>query len=164
MVAASETEKLMRTNTRNARRARAFTLLEVLMVVVIIGLLAAFVVPSFINAPNTAKIGLTEAAIGPNGSLPSALKMYRLAMGKYPSTDEGLMALVEPPDDEELAKKWKTGGGPFIEEVKGLKDQWGNDYNYEYPGSYNKESFDLSSNGPDGESGTDDDICNWTKN
>ncbi|HPM22613.1 MAG TPA: prepilin-type N-terminal cleavage/methylation domain-containing protein, partial [Phycisphaerae bacterium] len=81
MVAASETEKLMRTNTRNARRARAFTLLEVLMVVVIIGLLAAFVVPSFINAPNTAKIGLTEAAIGPNGSLPSALKMYRLAMG-----------------------------------------------------------------------------------
>lgn len=142
---------------------RAFTLLEVLMVVVIIGLLAAFVVPNFINAPNTAKIGLTEAAIGPNGSLPSALKMYRVAVGRYPTTDEGLKAMIEPPDDEEQAKAWKKGGGPFIEDLSGLKDAWGNEYRYTCPGTYNTEGFDLSSNGPDGQEGTDDDIVNWKK-
>lgn len=96
-------------------RLRAFTLLELLMVVVIIGLLAAFVVPSFIVVPETARIGLTKAAVIGNGTLPTALKMYRVAMGQYPTTDEGLLALVEEPDDEELAKKWRDGGGPFLE-------------------------------------------------
>ncbi len=154
----------MKTHKRTIRsRVRAFTLLEVLMVVVIIGLLAAFVVPNFINAPQTAKIGLATAAIGPNGSLPSALKMYRVAMGRYPTTDEGLKALVEVPDDEEQAKAWKKGGGPFIEDINGLKDPWGNEFRYTCPGTYNTEGFDLSSVGPDGQEGTDDDIVNWKK-
>lgn len=152
----------MKTHTQENRLAvRAFTLLEVLMVVVIIGLLAAFVVPNFINAPTTAKIGLTEAAV--TGSLPNALKMYRVAMGRYPTTDEGLKALIQPPDDEEQAKAWKRGGGPFIEDEKGLKDQWGNEYRYTCPGTYNTEGFDLSSVGPDSQEGTDDDIVNWKK-
>jgi general secretion pathway protein G len=164
MVRALKAEKLMKTHTRRIRaRVRAFTLLEVLMVVVIIGLLAAFVVPNFINAPTTAKIGLTEAAVGSNGSIASALKMYRLAMGHYPTTDEGLKALTEVPDEEEQAKAWRKGGGPFIEDVNGLKDPWTHEYLYVCPGTYNTEGFDLSSAGPDGQEGTDDDIVNWKK-
>jgi general secretion pathway protein G len=156
-------EKVMKTHKRIVRsRVRAFTLLEVLMVVVIIGLLAAFVVPNFINAPDTAKRGLALGAVGPNGTLATALKMYRLAVGRYPTTDEGLKALVEPPDDEEMAKKWKNGGGPFID-AGGLKDPWGKDFLYECPGNYNKDGFDLSSPGSDGQNGTDDDITNWQK-
>jgi general secretion pathway protein G len=144
-------------------RVRAFTLLEVLMVVVIIGILAMFVVPNFINAPQTARIKLTEAAVAANGPLANAIKMYRVAMGRYPTTDEGLKALVEPPDDEEQAKEWKKGGGPFIEDINGLKDPWGNEYRYTCPGTYNTEGFDVSSLGPDGQEGTDDDIVNWKK-
>jgi general secretion pathway protein G len=154
---------MMKTHTRVRSRARGFTLLEVLMVVIIIGILAAFVVPNFINAPTTAKIGLTTAAIGPNGSIPSTLKMYRVAMGRYPTTDEGLKALIEAPQDEADAKKWKTGGGPFFDDQAAFNDQWGHPYHYACPGQYNTESFDLSSDGPDGQEGTDDDITNWKK-
>jgi len=154
----------MRTRAKHSqRRVRAFTLLEVLMVVVIIGILAMFVVPNFINAPATARIRLTEAAVAPNGPLANALKMYRVAMGRYPTTDEGLRALVEAPDDDEQAKEWKKGGGPFIEDANGLKDPWGNEYQYTCPGATNAEGFDVSSFGPDGQEGTDDDIVNWKK-
>jgi general secretion pathway protein G len=145
----------------NRSRMRAFTLLELLMVVVIIGLLAAFVVPNFIRQPDIAREGLTRAAIAGNGSLPTALKMFKVAVGRYPTTDEGLKVLVEPPSDDTLATKWKNGGGPFIDDIKGLKDPWGHDYIYECPGTYNKDGFDLSSPGLDGESGTSDDIRNW---
>jgi general secretion pathway protein G len=142
---------------------RAFTLLELLMVVVIIGLLAAFVMPSFMRAPETARIGLAKAAVTGNGSLPTALKMYKVAMNSYPTTDQGLKALVEPPSDETLATKWRNGGGPFIDDIKGLKDPWEHDYIYECPGTYNKDGFDLSSPGPDGETSTSDDITNWER-
>lgn len=147
--------------TRKTRtRARAFTLLEVLMVVVIIGLLAAFVVPSFFGAGEAAKTKLAEAAVAPNGGLPNALKMFRMAVGRYPTTDEGLKVLYQPPDEEEAAKKWKSGGGPFIEDPGGLNDPWGRPYVYVCPGRYNTESFDLSSLGPDGQE-SDDDLRNW---
>lgn len=154
----------MRTRAKHSRsRVRAFTLLEVLMVVVIIGILAMFVVPNFINAPESARIKLTEAAVAPNGPLANALKMYKVAMGRYPTTDEGLKALVDPPDDEEQAKLWKKGGGPFIEDANSLKDPWGSDYLYTCPGTNNSGGFDLLSPGPDKSEGTEDDICNWKK-
>lgn len=81
-------------------------------------------------------------------------------MGRYPQEDDdGLMALVEEPDDEEEAAKW---AGPYVD-AKDLKDSWGNDFIYECPGEVNEDSYDLSSAGPDGDEGTDDDITNWEK-
>jgi general secretion pathway protein G len=137
---------------------RAFTLLEVLMVVVIIGILAALVVPNFFGAQEGAKEDLTRALVdsGVNGTL----DMYRMHMGRYPTTDEGLAALIEEPDDEELAEKWR---GPYLKEGAKLQDAWGHDLIYESPGQYNENTYDLSSPGKDGQEGTEDDITNWEK-
>ena len=150
----------MKTDARRTRtRARAFTLLEVLMVVVIIGLLAAFVVPNFFGAGERAKVDLTAALV--KSGFSNALDMYRAHMGSYPKSDEGgLTALVQRPDDEEKAKKWS---GPYVKKVQDLKDAWGHDFIYQCPGTYNENEFDLSSAGPDGQEGTDDDITNWER-
>jgi general secretion pathway protein G len=150
----------MKTDARRTRtRARAFTLLEVLMVVVIIGLLAAFVVPNFFGAGDRARVDLTDALVksGVNG----ALDLYRAHMSTYPRTDEGgLTALVQRPDDEERAKKWS---GPYVKKVQDLKDAWGHDLIYQCPGTYNENGYDLSSAGPDDQEGTDDDLTNWER-
>ena len=148
----------MRKQTRKSRSRSAFTLLEVLMVVAIIGLLAAFVVPNLFSAREGATIDLTQALV--DSGLNNALNLYKLHMGNFPGEDEdGLMALVEPPDDEELAKKWR---GPYLK-AEQLKDSWGNDFIYAFPGDVNEGSYDLSSAGPDGDEGSDDDITNWKK-
>jgi len=149
----------MRRRLRKAGcRRRAFTLLEVLMVVVIIGILAALVVPNFFGASEGARKDLTKALIdsGINGTL----DLYRMHMGRYPTSEEGLAALVERPDDDELAERWR---GPYIKDGSKLKDAWGHDLIYECPGRYNEGSYDLSSPGPDGQEGTEDDITNWEK-
>ena len=145
----------MKREVRRTRR-RAFTLLEVLMVVVIIGLLAAFVVPNFFGTEEKTKKNLSTALVksGVNGTL----DRYRLDMGHYPTTEEGLIALVQKPDNEEDAKKW---AGPYVKTASDLKDSWGTDLIYKSPGEYNTDSYDLSSAGPDREPGTDDDIGNW---
>ena len=152
----------MKANTRTVRsRVRAFTLLEVLMVVVIIGLLAVFVAPSFFGAGEGVRIDLTKAKI--ESGLGGAMKMYRVHMGHYPTEEEGgLMSLTEAPDEDvdEGQQKWR---GPYLENVRDLKDAWENDLIYECPGQYNEDGYDLSSAGPDGEEGTDDDITNWEK-
>lgn len=150
----------MNTHRRRTRsRVRAFTLLEVLMVVVIIGLLAAFVVPNFFGVQRDTEIKLAKAAI--EGSLANALKMYRMNVGRYPTEEDGgLMALVQKPTDEDTAAKWS---GPYIEDAAKLKDPWGSDFIYQYPGRYNEGGFDLSSPGPDRQQGTDDDITNWKR-
>jgi general secretion pathway protein G len=137
------------------RDRRAFTLLEVLMVVVIIGLLAAAIVPSLFGTEEGARKKLADAAIraGLGG-----IDRYRLDMGHFPrSEDGGLTALIETPSDEQEAKKWN---GPYVK-PDGLRDPWGNEYVYEYPGRYNEGGYDLSSPGPDGQPGNDDDITNW---
>jgi general secretion pathway protein G len=156
----AKVEKIMKTHTHGVRfRARAFTLLEVLMVVVIIGLLAVFVAPSFFGTGEKAKEDLTRAKI--ESGLGGALKMYRVHMDHYPTDDEGgLKALIDKPSDEELAKKW---AGPYIERLTDLKDAWGNDLIYKCPGQYNEQGYDLSSPGHDGQEGTEDDIVNWQK-
>lgn len=149
----------MNQSTRQASgRRSAFTLLEVLMVVVIIGILAAIVVPNLFGTLEGARIDKTRAEVqnGFNG----ALDLYRLHMGRYPSSDEGLAALLERPNDDEQAKKWR---GPYVKEGTTFKDAWGNNYVYESPGQYNENSYDLSSAGPDAREGTDDDITNWTR-
>jgi general secretion pathway protein G len=148
----------MKTDARRTRtRARAFTLLEVLMVVIIIGLLAAFVVPNLWDVEGKQRTKLAQAAV--DSGLSGTLDLYRAAMGRYPTTDEGLITLYQPPDDEEEAKKWVQ----VIKKPDDLKDQWGHAYIYTCPGQYNEKSYDLSSAGPDGQEGTDDDVVNWKK-
>lgn len=143
------------------RRARAFTLLELLIVVGILALLAAVVVPQFFRAGEGAKVELTRSQIGRTGNIGTPLGLYRAAVGRFPDTSEGLRALVEPPAEEDLEKKWRTAG-PFIEDANALVDPWGNDFEYAFPGEKNSEEmYDLWSFGPDGEDGTEDDIGNW---
>lgn len=146
----------MKKRMQRTRSRAAFTLLEVLMVVAIIGLLAAFVVPRLFGTQEKAQRDLMQATV--DKGLNGALDMYKLHMGHYPREDDGgLMALVEPPDDEEEAKKW---AGPYLT-AKQLRDSWGNDFIYECPGEYNEDGYDLSSAGSDGDEGSDDDIRNW---
>jgi general secretion pathway protein G len=148
----------MKTDKRRiGTRVRAFTLLEVLMVVVIIGLLAAFVVPNLWDVEGKQKIKLAQSAV--DTGLSGTLDLYRASMGRYPTSEEGLLALYQQPDDEEEAKKWVQ----VIKKPADLKDVWGHDYLYSCPGQYNEKSFDLSSPGPDGQEGTEDDICNWKR-
>ncbi len=139
---------------RVRNRRRAFTLLEVLMVVVIIGILAAFIVPQFVGVQEGAEIKMAEAAV--KTGLSNALELYKFAMGVYP---EELTQLIEEPDDEEEAKKWK---GPYLEEDN-LVDPWGNEWYYRGPeeADENTGKYDFGSNGPNGEWGDDDDIKNW---
>lgn len=130
-----------------------FTLIELMIVVIIMAALAGMVLPRLINRADDAKSYIAQAAI--DASLKTALQLYRVDNGKYPtSSDGGLNALITKPSS---AKNWK---GPYLE--KNANDPWGNVYEYKYPGSHNSISFDLSSRGPDGESGTADDVNNWS--
>lgn len=141
----------------NHRRASAagFTLLEILVVLAILGLLVGLAVS------NTDKIfgqsQETVARIFVRDSLKSSLVQYRIHNGDYPSTAEGLNALVVQPNGRE---RWK---GPYVE-VSGGKiplDPWGEEYVYRYPGTQNKGGYDLFSKGPDKAQDTADDIGNW---
>lgn len=139
---------------------RGFTLLEILIVVGILALIAAFAVPGLMKAQSSAKVKLAESAVGNNGIIANALKRYFLDVGKYPDTDEGLEALYKRPNSiDEDSKKWQ---GPYMEnDPEELLDPWQEEYIYESPGKYNEDAFDLSSKGPDMDEGTDDDIKNW---
>jgi len=139
---------------RNQRK-RGFTLIEVLLVVGIIALLAAFVAPALMGQRKKAERQLAQTAVSSSGPIATAIDLYRLSMGKYP---EELKDLVTKPDDEEEAAKW---GEAYIKDPSTLKDPWGNEYQYKSPGEVNTDSYDLWSMGPDGEDGTDDDIKNY---
>lgn len=143
---------------RRSRRgpARGFTLIEIMVVVVIIGLLAAFIVPQVIGQVDQARITKVK---GDLQAIETALAMYRLDTARYPTTDLGLIALVKKPDDPTV-RNWRPGG--YIAKVS--KDPWGNEYRYAYPGTRGLE-YDLYSVGPDGQEGTEesdkDNIGNW---
>jgi general secretion pathway protein G len=144
---------------RNARKG--FTLIEVLLVVTILAMLAAFVVPNLMGANEKAKKGLAAAAIGPSGAIASVLDQFHMDIGRYPTTEEGLQALVIKPStlEETVADKW--GPKPYIRDASGLNDPWGHMYGYKCPGDVNADAYDLWSNGPDGQPNTTDDIRNW---
>ncbi len=144
--------------SKNRLNDQGFTLLELMVVVIILGILAVYVAPKFMGAPQEARINAAKVQIK---SMETALKMYKLDNGIYPSTEQGLEALVQPPEVGQLPKKWRKGG--YLE--KGVpKDPWGNEYIYLSPGVNNTDSFDLFSYGPDEQPGGEDenkDITNW---
>ncbi|MGE3316493.1 MAG: type II secretion system major pseudopilin GspG [Planctomycetaceae bacterium] len=145
------------TRIRRARRA-AFTLLEVLMVIVILGVLAVLVLTQLGGAGDDANKRIASIAV--SSRIPEALERYKLHVGGYPTEDEGgLELLLKAPSEEEMAQKW---AGPYVKPEQ-LKDPWNQDYRYTYPGRYNENGFDISSNGPDRQEGTEDDITNWEK-
>ena len=147
----------MHRTAHSKRRNSGFTLIEVMVVVVILGILAAIVVPRIMDRPDEARITKARQDIR---ALESALKLYKLDNGNYPSTEQGLKALVEAPTTGDLPKNWRQGG--YLEKGKVPKDPWGNDFVYLSPGSHG--DFDLSCLGKDGEAGgegVDQDINNW---
>ena len=136
---------------------RGFTLIELLVVLVIIGILAGYIGPRIMGRPEEAR--RTKAEIQVTG-IKTALKMYKLDNGIYPSTDQGLEALVEAPKSGKIPKKWKAGG--YLDANHVPMDPWDNPFVYLSPGL--NGDFDLSSYGADGEQGgegDDSDINSW---
>jgi len=137
--------------------SQGFTLIELMVVIVILGMLAGLVLPNFIGQEEKAR--RTEIVVQIR-SMEQALKLYRLDNGQYPSTDQGLQALIEAPSVGRLAKKWRKRG--YLEKGSVPKDPWENDFVYISPGLHH--DFDLMSYGADGEPGgeeLDADINNW---
>lgn len=147
----------MNTNRCNGRGRKAFTLLEVLLVIVILVTLAALVLPNLPGRREQAKIGTTKIQLK---AIEDGLEYFKTDIGRYPTNEEGLEALISSDQlqDDELVKKWH---GPYLKTKSAVKDAWGNDFHYSSPGEHNEKTFDLYSNGPDGQEGTDDDIVNW---
>ncbi len=136
---------------------QGFTLIEIMVVMVILGILAGLIVPRIMGRPEEAR--RTKARIQME-SIETALKLYKLDNGVYPSTEQGLQALVEPPSVGQLPRRWREGG--YLEKRKVPKDPWGNDYVYLSPGLHG--DFDLISYGADGEpggEGKDKDLNSW---
>jgi general secretion pathway protein G len=134
------------------RKSReAFTLIELLLVLVILAVLAAVIVPKFTSRSNDAKISAAKADISNMGT---ALDAYEVDNGEYPNTQQGLGALVEAPAG---VKNWK---GPYVKKLP--NDPWGNPYVYSCPGTHNTTSYDIESYGKDGRDGGGDDQDNWT--
>ena len=137
------------------RSRGGFTLIEILLVLIIIGILAAMVGPNLVGQSKGARLTAAKADIETN--LSTALDLYELHNGRYPTTEQGLKALLEKPSSAPEPPNWQ---GPYLKKKKMPKDPWKRDYAYSFPGTHSKDSYDLSSLGPDGvESG--DDINNW---
>ena len=141
------------TLVRVHQEQRAFTLVELLLVLVILGTLAAIVLPKF---SGVSQRGRVTAAATQISTFKTALDAFEVDMGYYPKGRNGLMDLIVQPRD---GANWH---GPYLQSDAVPKDPWGNDYLYECPGKHNPSYYDVSSAGPDGRFGTDDDICNWT--
>lgn len=139
---------------RATRRAAGFTLLEILVVLAIIGLLAGLAITNVDKIFGNAQFTATKLAV--SQTFKTSLTTYRIQMGSYPTTAEGLQALVTPPSSK--AERWS---GPYLTDGKVPKDTWDEPYQYAYPGTRNKDGYDLWSKGPDKQSGTADDIGNW---
>ena len=136
---------------------QGFTLIELMVVIIILGILAMWVAPKIMSRPGEAKQVKARLDIQ---NLETALKLYKLDNGPYPSTEQGLQALVEMPEAGTVPKKWKKGG--YLEKGRVPKDPWGNEYVYISPGELG--DYDIISYGadglPEGEN-LDADLINW---
>lgn len=133
-------------------RPHAFTLVEMLLVLVILAVLAAIVIPKFSGRTQQAKEAAAKTQLK---SIELALDSYEVDTGSYPQGSAGLNGLVDEPNG---VQNWK---GPYLKQ--GIpNDPWGNAYIYVCPGRNNAKGYDISSMGPDGRVGGDDDITNWT--
>lgn len=136
------------------RTPAGFTLLEILIVVALIALIMGVLVSNLWQGNLSAQIQVVRTAV--NSSMQVPLEAYRVAMGSYPTTEEGLPALVNAP-----ANNTGNWAGPYMKDATQLKDPWGQPYRYAYPGTRNKTRYDIWSAGPDQKDGTADDIGNW---
>jgi general secretion pathway protein G len=145
------------TKMQNVSRTlqRGFTLIEIMVVVVIIGILGALVVPKLMGKPGEARITAARVDIS---TLMQALKLYKLDNQRYPTTEQGLRSLVEKPSSGPSANGWKTGG--YIDKLP--KDPWGNPYQYLAPGVKGEvDLFSLGADGLPGGVGDDADVGSW---
>jgi general secretion pathway protein G len=145
--------KLQTTHNPTRRLHSGFTLVELLLVLTILGILAALVIPKFSGRTEQAK---QAAAVTQISNFGSALDGFEIDNGYYPRGKNGLEDLLAALRD---ASNWR---GPYLKADRIPLDSWQNAYIYECPGKHNPSSYDLSSAGLDGRPGTEDDVCNWT--
>jgi general secretion pathway protein G len=146
----------MKTKLSRRARSRGFTLIEIMVVVVILGILAAIVVPNIMDAPDKARVAKAKQDVQ---MIESALELYKLDNYVYPSTQQGLQALVAQPGGDPPARNWKPGG--YLKQL--VKDPWGNEYQYLNPGTHGE--IDIFTYGADGKPGGDAynaDVGNWS--
>jgi general secretion pathway protein G len=142
-------------NRAGTRRERGFTLIEIMVVVAILGILAALVVPKIMGRPDEARIVAAKQDIA---AIRQALNLYKLDNQRYPSTEQGLQALVERPATNPVPGNWKTGG--YLERL--MSDPWGTPYQYLNPGLHGEiDIFSLGADGTPGGDGNNADIGSW---
>jgi general secretion pathway protein G len=145
--------KLNKQKVKRIQAQRGFTLVELLLVLVILGVLAAIVIPKFSGRTEQARIAATQTQIS---TFSTALDAFEVDNGFYPKGKDGLQDLMQQPRD---AQNWR---GPYLS--SGIpNDPWGNPYSYECPGKVHTSGYDIISIGPDGRGGTEDDITNYQK-
>ena len=143
---------------QQSRRGRAgFTLIEIMVVIAILALLAALVAPKIIGRSDDAKVADAKVQIK---NLETALKLYKLDNGVFPSTEQGLAALVEKPTVGQIPRNYKAGG--YLESKKVPRDPWGNDFAYLSPGEHGDyDLYSLGADGVKGGEGINADIESW---
>lgn len=145
----------MHIDSQRFKRARGFTLVEIMVVVVIIGILGALVVPKLLGRTGEARVTAAKTDIA---TMMQALKLYKLDNQRYPSTEQGLQALVTKPTAGPAANGWKEGG--YMEKLP--KDPWGNPYQYLSPGIHGEvDVFSLGADGQPSGTGEDADVGSW---